>query len=215
MSIWFLVAFVLTNIFLDLAPGSAVQRVVAEGMAKGLFGAQAAILGVLAADFIWCFLAISALFTVMETVPLLLYGSKWFGLVCLVVLLARALRIAVVGRGVHVVAPGDHERGSGFDTFRSAFLMQMRHPTTMIFFFAVLSVFAGSREGWEIRLADLGLFAVILEWPVFALYAFCGAEAARAAARRGAKTIQEALASVFLLTATGFVAAPSVSVENR
>ena len=76
MSIWFLVAFVLTNVFLDLAPGSAVQRVVAEGMAKGLLGAQAAILGVLAADFIWCFLAISALFTVMETVPLLLYGAK-------------------------------------------------------------------------------------------------------------------------------------------
>ena len=56
----------------------------------------------------------------------------------------------------------------------------MTHPTVMIFFFALLSVFAGSRAGWTLRMVDFGLFAVILEWPVFSLYAFLASEAAQA-----------------------------------
>lgn len=206
---WLVFAFVLTNIFLDLAPASAVERVVSEGAAKGVVGAQPAIVGILLADLLWCFLAISALFTVMVMVPPLLYWTKWIGLVCLLFLLGRSLRIAIVGRGVHPIVRCRRESASR--SFRSSFRQQMTQPTAMIFFFAVLSVFAGSRFGWEIRLMDLGFFAVVLEWPVFALYAFCGAEAARAAERPGRKSIGEAIASLVLLSATGMVAVPSES----
>lgn len=206
-SYWLIVAFVLINLFLDLAPASAVERTVAEGMAKGVIGAQGEILGILAADLLWCFFAISALFTVMVLVPPLLYAAKWFGLACLVWLLLRSLRIAILGRGVHPIAPAP---ATGFfAAMRAGFAFQMTHPTAMIFFFAVLSVFAGSRYGWEYRMFDLGLFAVVLEWPVLALYAHLGSEAGRAAGRAGSKTTDETFASLALLVATGIVATPS------
>lgn len=205
-------AFVLTNILLDLAPGSAVERVVSEGMSKGWLGAQPAILGILLADLVWCFLAISALFTTMVTMPLLLYGAKWFGLACLLALLARSLHVAVVGRGVHEVPPppSPHVLRSVLRGFE----LQTSHLTALIFFVAVLSVFTGSREGWEDRLVEFGFFAVALEWPLFTLYAFAAATAGRGMARRGGKTVGEAIAALALLFATGMVASPSLSLSS-
>lgn len=204
---WLIVAFVLINVFLDLAPAASVERVVAEGAAKGVVRAQAAVLGIVFADLLWCLLAVAMLYVGMMTVPLLLYGAKWVGLVCLVVLLCRSLRIAIVGRGVRAFAPAPHL--GAWTSFRTSFVQQMTHPTAMIFFFAVLSVFAGSRNCWEVRLIDLGVFAVLLEWPVFALYALLGADAMRAAERSGVKSVGETLAGLALLAATGMVAAPS------
>lgn len=211
MTVWFLFAFVVTNVILDLAPGSAVERVVGEAMGRGVARAHAAILGVLAADLVWATVAIGWLWLIMDGVPILLYMAKWLGLAALVHLLGRALRIAVVGRGVHEVAP--RRDGGLLAAAGSAFVLQMRHPARIFFFMAVVSVFTGSRIGWEGRLVDLGLMAVALEWPIFALYAFCAATAAGAMARIGAKTCREALAAILLLTATGYVAVPSA--ENR
>ncbi|NLH81209.1 MAG: LysE family transporter [Phyllobacteriaceae bacterium] len=205
-------AFVLTNIFLDLEPGSAVERVVSEGMVKGWLGAQPAILGIVAADFIWCFLAISSLFTTMVTVPLLLYGAKWFGLACLLGLLARSLHRAVVGRGVHEVQPPPAP--TVWRSFVGAFELQTARLTELIFFVAVLSVFTGSRVGWADRLVQFGFFAVALEWPVFTLYAFAASKAGRGMARRGAKTVGESVAALALLFATGMVAPPSLSLSS-
>lgn len=206
-SYWFIVAFVLINIFLDLAPACSVERVVSEGMAKGVLGAQGAIVGTLAADLIWCFLAVSALFTVMVLIPSITYWVKFIGLAGLLWLLVRQLRIAILGRGVHPIAAA---APTSFRTaVRSSFVQQMSHPTSMVFFLAVLSVFAGSRFGWEYRMIDLGLFAVVLEWPVLALYAHLGSETARASRRAGPKSIGEAVAGLALVTATGLVAAPS------
>ncbi|MCE1235610.1 MAG: LysE family transporter [Hyphomicrobiales bacterium] len=202
MTFWVL-AFVLVNVFLDLGPGRAVERSVAEGMTHGWIGAQAAILGVLAADVVWCFLAVSALFTAMVMLPPLLYWAKWIGLGLLLVLIARSLRIAVMGRGVHPVEPA--RPTSGWQAFRSAFVLQTGHPTPLIFFLAVLSVFAGSRIGWETRMLDFGLLAVALEWPVLTAYAFIGA----ASARPGAKSLGVTAAALSLLVATGLVAMPS------
>lgn len=213
MSVWFVLAFVLTNIFLDLAPGSAVGRVVAEGMGKGVMGAQGAIIGIVLADLLWCFLAVSALFTTMVMVPPLMYAMKWLGLACLVWLLGRSLRHAVVGRGVIPVRP--IESNGFWPSLREGFALQTAHPTVMVFYFAVLSVFAGSRAGWEIRMIDLGLFAVILEWPVFSLYALLAAEAARAAGRKGLKTIGESIAALLLIAGTGMVAVPSIDDTTR
>ncbi len=206
-------AFVLTNILLDLAPGSAVERVVSEGMAKGWAGAQPAILGIVLADLVWCFLAISSLFTTMVTVPLLLYGAKWFGLACLLVLLGRSLHVAVVGRGVHEVMPPP-EPGA-WKSFVRAFELQTAHASVLIFFLAVLSVFTGSRVGWEDRLAQFGFFAVALEWPVFTLYAVVAATAGRGMARGGVRTVCEAMAALALLVATGMVAPPTFSSSSR
>lgn len=207
MSVWLVVAFVVTNILLDLAPGSAVGRIVAEGMGKGVIGSQGLIIGIVLADLVWCFFALSALFMTMVLVPPLLYGAKWLGLACLLWLLARSLRHAIVGRGVIPVEPRE---AAGFRaSLAEGFSQQMSHPTVMLFFFAVLSVFAGSRAGWTLRMFDLGLFAVILEWPVFSLYAFCASEAARAAARPGAKSLGEAIAALLLIAVTGMVAVPS------
>ena len=206
-SYWFTVAFVLINIFLDLAPASAVERVVSAGMPKGVFGAQGTIVGILAADLIWCFLALSSLFTVMVLIPALAYWVKWIGLAGLLWLLVRQIRIAIVGRGIH---PIEAAVPTSFTAAaRAGFAHQMTHATTMVFFLALLSVFAGSRFGWEYRMIDLGLFAVVLEWPVFALYALLGSETARAARRSGPKTTVEAVAGLALVAATGIVAAPS------
>ena len=204
---WPIVAFVLINVFLDLAPAASVERVVAEGAAKGVVGAQPAIVGTLLADLLWCCLAIAALFTAIAMVPPLLPWAKWLGLACLLVLLGRSLRIAVVGRGVRPFRPVPAI--GAWASFRTGFAQQMTHPTAMIFFFAVLSVFTGSRACWEERLFDLGLFAVVLEWPVFSLYALLGADATRAADRPGRKSVGETFAGLALLAATGMVAAPS------
>lgn len=207
MSVSLVVVFVLTNILLDLAPGSAVGRIVAEGMGRGVLRSQGLILGIVLADLVWCFFAFSALFMTMMLVPPLLYGAKWAGLACLVWLLGRSLRHAIVGRGVIPVEP---HRGSGFrQAVVEGFSLQMTHPTVMIFFFALLSVFAGSRAGWTLRMVDFGLFAVILEWPVFSLYAFLASEAARAAARPGLKTLSESISALLLIAVTGMVAVPS------
>lgn len=202
MSSWVL-AFVRINVFLDLAPGRAVERVVAEGMTHGWIGAQAAILGVLAADVVWCFLAVSALFTAMMMLPPLLFWAKWIGLALLSALIFRSLRIAILGRGVHPVEPA--RATSGWEAFRSAFVLETSHPTSLIFFVAVLSVFAGSRIGWETRLMDFGLLAVALEWPVLTAYACIGA----ASARPGAKSLGVTSAVLALLVVTGLVAMPS------
>ena len=70
----------------------------------------------------------------------------------------------------------------------------MTHPT-VIFFFAPLPVFAGSRTGTgPLRMVDFGLFAVILEWPVFSLSRHWRPEAARAKRRsQRLKTLGESI----------------------
>jgi len=202
-----LIAFATTTTVMNLTPGPAVMQVIGHSLGNGWRASQASILGIFAANALYCALSVLGLGAVILAAPSVFEAIKWCGALYLGWLGLGALRAACSPRSP-IQPPALRARPLAL--FRQSFVLQGANPGAVLYFCTLLPVFAGDVEGAPVRIAVLGLVATLLEYPVLLGYALLASHARRwfsgPAARRGL----DALSGSALLLAAGSVARASL-----
>ncbi len=198
-----LAAFATATLVMNVTPGPAVMQVIGHSLGNGWRAAQASILGVFAANALYCALSVLGLGVVILAAPSLFEAIKWAGVTYLAWLGARALR-AACRPGSPAQPPAVRARPAAL--FRQSFVLQAANPGAVLYFCSLLPVFAGDAEGAPLRIAVLGLVGTLMEYPVLLGYSLLASRARRWFAGAGARRALDALAGSTLLVAAGSVA---------
>ena len=185
-----LLTFATTTTLMNVSPGPAVMQVVGHSMSNGWRPAQASILGIFAANALYCALSVLGLGALILTAPSLFEVLKWCGVFYLAWLGVKALR------------PGERPRA----LFRQSFVLQGANPKSVLYFCTLLPVFAGDAEGAPLRIAVLGLVATVMEYPVLLGYSLLAASASRWFRGSAGRRVLDGLSGSALLAAAGTVA---------
>ena len=165
--------------------------------------AQASILGIFAANALYCALSVLGLGALILAAPSLFEVLKWCGVSYLAWLGVKALR-AAVRPGAPLPAPALHARPRAL--FRQSFVLQGANPKSVLYFCTLLPVFAGDAEGAPLRIAVLGLVATVMEYPVLLGYSLLAASASRWFRGAAGRRVLDGLSGSALLAAAGTVA---------
>jgi threonine/homoserine/homoserine lactone efflux protein len=203
LSVAALVAFATTTTLMNLTPGPAVMQVVGHSLSNGWRAAQASILGICAANALYCALAVLGLGAVVLAAPALFEIVKWCGMLYLGWLGVQALR-AALRPGAPPAAPALRARPRAL--FRQGLVLQGANPNAVLYFCALLPVFAGGTEGAPLRIAVLGLFATLMEYPVLLGYSLLAARASAWLSGALGRRLLDALSGGALVAAAGSVA---------
>jgi homoserine/homoserine lactone efflux protein len=198
-----LLVFATTTTLMNVTPGPAVMQVVGHSMSNGWRHAQASILGIFAANALYCALSVLGLGALILAAPSLFEVLKWCGVSYLAWLGVKALR-AAIRPGAPLPAPALHARPLAL--FRQSFVLQGANPKSVVYFCTLLPVFAGEAEGAPLRIAVLGLVATVMEYPVLLGYSLLAAGASRWFRGSAGRRVLDGLSGSALLAAAGTVA---------
>jgi len=198
-----LAAFATTTLVMNVTPGPAVMQVIGHSLGTGWRASQASILGVLAANALYCALSVLGLGAVILAAPSVFEAIKWAGVTYLAWLGIKALR-AACRPGSPAQPPAVRARPVAL--FRQSFVLQGANPGAVLYFCSLLPVFAGDAQGAPVRIALLGLVGTLMEYPVLLGYSLLASRARRWFAGAGARRALDALAGSALLVAAGSVA---------
>lgn len=204
-----LLAFFTTSTVLNLTPGPAVLRTIGDSMQHGAMRAHGTILGILAANGMYCALAVLGLGAVIQALPQLFDIIKWVGVSYLMWIALNALKAAWTGVPEGQIPPSV----SASKLFVRSFLLQGANPKSPLFFCAMLPVFAGEAEGAPGRIAVLGAIAIAAEYPVLLGYALLGSRALKFAKTPLARRVMDAFSGIALIAAAAMVA--RTTLEKR
>lgn len=202
-----LAAFATTTFLMNITPGPAVMQVVGHSMSHGWRATQASILGIFAANALYCALAVLGLGATILAAPSLFELIKWCSAGYLGWLGLKAVRAAVRGGA----APLPSTSSAGPTTlFRQSFVLQGANPKSVLYFCTLLPVFAGEAEGAPLRIAVLGLVATLMEYPVLLGYSLLAARASAWLRGAGRPRLLDGLSGAALLGAAGTVASATL-----
>jgi threonine/homoserine/homoserine lactone efflux protein len=179
------------------------MQVVGHSMSNGWRPAQASILGIFAANALYCALAVLGLGAVVLAAPSLFETIKWCGAVYLGWLGLTAIRSAVRGGAARATPT---LRAAPRVLFSQSFLLQGANPKSVLYFCTLLPVFAGEADGAPVRIALLGLVGTLMEYPVLLGYSLLAARASAWLRDAQRPRLLDGLAGVALLGAAGTVA---------
>ncbi|HLN13973.1 MAG TPA: LysE family translocator [bacterium] len=199
-----LVTFLAVNFLLNVTPGPAVLQVVGHSMANGWRPAQVSILGILSANAVYCGCSALGVGAVILAAPQLFEAVKYAGTAYLAWLGISALR-GVGTLGAAAVSVGPPARPSAL--FRQSFVLQSANPKSVLFYCAMLPVFAGAAEGAAGRIVLLGIFSFVLEYPVLLAYSLLASRVRVWLSRGRGRILLQAGRSLALLAAAGLVTA--------
>jgi len=202
-----LVTFLTVNFALNITPGPAVLQVVGHSMANGWRPAQASILGILSANAVYCLCSALGVGALILAVPQLFEAVKYAGTAYLAWLGILAVRGAGT-LGAAEVSVGPAARPSAL--FRQSFVLQSANPKSLLFFCAMLPVFAGAAEGAAARIVLLGVVSLLLEYPVLLAYALLATRMRVWLSHGRGRALVQAGSGLALLAAAGLVAATSL-----
>ena len=203
MSAASLLAFATTTTLMNVTPGPAVMQVVGHSISNGWRPAQASVLGILAANALYCALSVLGLGALILAAPSLFEIVKWCGVSYLAWLGLKALR-AATRAGAPLTAPTLQARPTAL--FRQSFVLQGANPNSVLYFCTLLPVFAGDVDGAPLRIAVLGLVATVMEYPVLLGYSLLAASASRWFRGSAGRRALDGLSGSALLAAAGTVA---------
>jgi homoserine/homoserine lactone efflux protein len=205
-----LLAFATTTFLMNITPGPAVMQVVGHSISNGWRAAQASILGIFAANALYCALAVLGLGAVILAAPGLFEGIKWCGVSYLAWLGVKALRAAA-----RPAVPQQRPvlRARPLTLGRQSFVLQGANPKAVLYFCTLLPVFAGDAEGAPLRIAVLGLIATAMEYPVLLAYSLLASRASQWFSGTARPRILDAASGTALLGAAGWVA--TATLRNR
>lgn len=198
-----LIAFAATEFLLCLTPGPAVLRVSSDAMQHGALRAQASIFGILAGNIFYFACAIAGLGAVVAALPALFELIKYCGIVYLIWLGVQAIRQSSSTDYRPLVE--QHPAASG-KLFRRSFLIQISNPKSILFFTAILPVFAGGADGAPMRMVVLGLVSIFVEYPILTAYGVLSELAARTAKSKKARRLVDFGSGLALIGAALLVA---------
>jgi len=198
-----LVAFATTTFVMNITPGPAVMQVVGHSMSNGWRASQASILGIFAANALYCALSVLGLGAIILAAPSLFEVITWCSVAYLAWLGLTALRSAARA-GALRQAPA-LEAGP-LALFRQSFVLQGGNPKSVLYFCTLLPAFAGDAAGAPLRSAVLGLIATLMEYPVLLGYSLLASQASRWFSGTGKPRVLDGLSGCALLAAAGSVA---------
>ncbi|NVJ91499.1 MAG: LysE family translocator [Methylocystaceae bacterium] len=205
-----LLSFIATNAALNFTPGPAVLKVVSDSMSNGVLRSHASMFGVFTANLMYAFFAVLGMSSLIVAFPEIFEVIKWFGVSYLIYMAIGNLKAAFSAQGgqAQEVQPSSLKK-----LFWTSFAMQGANPKSVLFFCAMLPVFAGAGDGIEMRMIILALVAIALEYPALLLYSALGAQAKRFAV--GGKSVRAM--KLFSATALGGAATmiARTSLSNR
>lgn len=198
-----LAAFATTTFVMNITPGPAVMQVVGHSISNGWKASQASILGIFAANALYCALSVLGLGAVILAAPSLFEVIKWCAVAYLTWLAARALWSAFRARRP-LDAPTLQARPLAL--FRQSFVLQGANPKSVLYFCTLLPVFAGEAAGAPLRIAVLGLVATLMEYPVLLGYSLLASRARRWFSGTVKPRVLDGVSGSALLAAAGTVA---------
>jgi homoserine/homoserine lactone efflux protein len=198
-----LVAFATTTFLMNITPGPAVMQVIGHSMSNGWKASQASILGIFAANAMYCALSVLGLGAIILAAPSLFEVIKWCGVSYLGWLGLKALGSALRAGGP---PPAPTLRARPLALFRQSFVLQGANPKSVLYFCTLLPVFAGDAEGGPLRIAVLGLVATSMEYPVLLGYSLLASQASRWFRGTVGARVLDGASGTALLAAAGSVA---------
>lgn len=163
-----LLTFVLTNLALNVTPGSAVIQVTSHAFTQGWQRAQLSVLGILCGNALYCLLSAVGLGALLMAWPHVYQILRYAGALYLVWLALKRLWQSSRGSALKIAHKEVYSLSS---LFRESFLLQLSNPKSLLFFCALLPVFIGVSDGQGgIAILLLGLLAIALEYPVLLGY---------------------------------------------
>jgi homoserine/homoserine lactone efflux protein len=198
-----LVAFATTTFLMNITPGPAVMQVIGHSMSNGWRASQASIVGIFAANAMYCALSVLGLGAVILVAPSLFEVIKWCGVSYLGWLGLKALRSAFRAGAPR---PAPTLRARSLTLFRQGFVLQGANPKSVLYFCTLLPVFAGNAEGAPLRIAVLGLVATSMEYPVLLGYSLLASQASRWFRGTVGSRVLDSASGTALLAAAGSVA---------
>ena len=206
-----LVTFLSLNFLLNITPGPAVLQVVGHSMANGWRPAQASILGILSANAVYCLCSALGIGAVILAAPQLFEAIKYAGTAYLAWLGIAALRGAGALRAAEVRV-GPAARPSAL--FRQSFVLQSANPKSVLFYCAMLPVFAGSADGTPTRIVLLGILSFVLEYPVLLAYSLLASRVRVWLSRSRGRVLLQTGSGLALLAAAGLVTATHLDLPG-
>lgn len=207
MDLSLVVAFAIAQLTLSLMPGPAVLLTTSIAIRRGMVAALSAIAGVLFGNAVYIAASCAGLGAALSAEPRLLKlisiaGAAYLAWIALG-LLMKSLKQPQSSAQGSVGALWPNAETS--PPFKSALLLQLSNPKSILFFGAMLPQFA-ARDGWApaVQMAALGVLAVLIELPILAAYAWL-AHKAGAAGRLGGRWMNLS-AGLILLAAAGLAA---------
>lgn len=210
MELSLLLAFVGTNFLLNITPGPAVLQVVGHAVGNGWRRTQASILGILAANAMYCMMSALGLSALILAAPSLFEVIKWCGTAYLVWIGLRMLVSAAQAGGMEI---GMHKPSALSALFKQSFVLQGANPKSVLFFCAMLPTFAGDADGAPQRILLLGMCAIVLEYPVLLAYSLLGARMSGMSNSISARRAMQAGSGLALMGAAAMVA--RTSLQNK
>ena len=156
------------------APGPGTMATVGRGLAQGFSGTLAFIIGIVAGDLVYLFLAILGLATVASQFGEILVAVRWLGAAFLVYLGIRAWFAPAVPMDDASV-----EGGNAMRDFLGGLALTLGNPKVVLIYTAFLPTFV---DLGSLGARDVVLVAVIVSGVLFAVmagYAFLAARARR------------------------------------
>jgi homoserine/homoserine lactone efflux protein len=205
-----LLGFATTTLLMNLTPGPAVMQVVGHSLSNGWRASQASILGIFAANGLYCALSVFGLGALVLAAPSLFEVVKWSGVCYLAWLGVKAL-----GSGFRARAPRQAPtlQARPLTLFRQSFVLQGANPRAVLYFCTLLPVFAGEAEGAPLRIAVLGLVATLMEYPVLLGYSLVATRAREWFSGTLGPRVLDGVSGAALLAAAGSVA--TSTLRNR
>jgi threonine/homoserine/homoserine lactone efflux protein len=173
MTIYGLLTFCAVYALAVAAPGPGIAAIVARGLAHGLKGTPAFILGFVAGDLVWFGIAATGLAALAKTAATLFVAIKWIGVAYLLYLAWKLW--SAPAESVKVAGSDDGQHG--WRAFVASFLLTLSNPKAILFFLALLPTVIDLASMNTVRFLEISAAIIIVQPLVLGTYAVLAAKA--------------------------------------
>lgn len=172
MTIYGLLTFCAVYALTVASPGPGVAAVIARGLAHGMKGSAAFILGFMVGDLLWFALAATGLAALARTAATLFIAIKWVGVAYLLYLAYRLWTAPAES----VEVKGD-DRAHGWRAFLASFTLTLGNPKAILFFLALLPTVIDLASMNLVRFLEISAVMCVVLPTVLFVYALLAAKA--------------------------------------
>jgi homoserine/homoserine lactone efflux protein len=188
--------FATTELILTMTPGPSVLLIISQGMK---FGGRASIkgtLGIQTANTLYFILSAAGLGALLLASAKLFQIIKWIGVGYLIYLgVKMLLSKGELSERLEQLSSGKISR----KLFSQGLITQLANPKAIVFFAALLPQFITTGENVLLQFFILGMTAIIVEFPVLAIYGWVAERGRRLIPKGRFAALPDRIAGMFLI----------------
>jgi threonine/homoserine/homoserine lactone efflux protein len=173
MTIYGLLTFCAVYALAVAAPGPGIAAIIARGLAHGLKGTPAFILGFVVGDLVWFGIAATGLAALAKTAATLFVAIKWIGVAYLLYLAWKLWSAPAASVKVTESDGSEH----GWRAFVASFLLTLSNPKAILFFLALLPTVVDLASMNMVRFLEISAAIIVVQPLVLGAYALLAARA--------------------------------------